>query len=137
MRQEYPAVTRPAFIEPTPDGSHALARSWPLIAKRVDGFARRVGNCQADIDDMTMEAHETFWKIGPERYDLATKEDMAYVSSILIYRMCKVWGGGNQKKQEEAERAVRAMIGPEVLPRDEDGQLAVECVDLLDEALLN
>ena len=56
MRQEYSAGGRPAFIEATPDGSHALGRHWPLIAGRVAGFARRVANCQADIAMIGREA---------------------------------------------------------------------------------
>jgi hypothetical protein len=48
MKQEYSAGGgRPAFIEATPDGSHALGRHWPLIAGRVAGFARR-----EDVDDL-------------------------------------------------------------------------------------
>jgi DNA-directed RNA polymerase specialized sigma24 family protein len=124
MRQEYSAGGRPAFIEATPDGSHALGRHWPLIAGRVAGFARRVANCQADIDDMTAEAIETFWKLGPERYDLTDTEDLRYVNRILMHRMSKVWGGSSQKKQEEAEQAVRAMIGREALSQ----QRRVSCV---------
>jgi DNA-directed RNA polymerase specialized sigma24 family protein len=137
MRQEYSAGGRPAFIDPTPDNAHGLTRSWPLVAGRVAGFARRVANCQADIDDMTAEAIETFWKLGPERYDLTDTEDLRYVNRILMHRMSKVWGGSSEKKQEEAEQAVRAMIGKEVLTQDEQQQLQVESHDLLDDALLN
>jgi DNA-directed RNA polymerase specialized sigma24 family protein len=137
MRQDYSAGGRPAFIEATPDGSQALGRHWPLIAGRVAGFARRVANCQADIDDMTAEAIETFWKLGPERYDLTDTEDLRWVNRILMHRMSKVWGGSSQKKQEEAERVVRAMIGKEVLSQDDQQQRQVERHDLLDDALLN
>ena len=137
MRQEYSAGGRPAFIEATPDGSRALNRYWPLVAGRVVGFARRVANCEADVDDMTAEAIETFWKLGPERYDLTDTEDLRWVNRILIHRMSKVWGGSSEKKQEEAEQAVRAMIGKEVLTQDEQQQLQVESHDLLDDALLN
>jgi hypothetical protein len=51
--------------------------------------------------------------------------------------MSKVWGGSSQKKQEEAERVVRAMIGKEVLSQDDEQQIQVESHDLLDDALLN
>jgi DNA-directed RNA polymerase specialized sigma24 family protein len=138
MKQEYSAAGgRPAFIEATPDGLRALNRYWPLVAGRVVGFARRVANCEADVDDMTAEAIETFWKLGPERYDLTDTEDLWYVTRILIHRMSKVWGGSSGKKQEEAEQAVRAMIGREALSQDDEQQIQVESHDLLDVALLN
>lgn len=137
MRGEYSAARRPAFVEPTPDGSHALGRSWPMVAGRVIGFARRVANCQADIDDMMAEAMETFWKLGPERYDLTDREDLLYVSRILTHRMSKVWGGSSEKKCAEAEQAVRAMIGRDVSSGDDQQQHGVESRDLLDDALLN
>ena len=137
MRQEHSVAGRPAFIEATPDMAHGLGRSWPLIAGRVTGFARRLANCQADVDDMTAEAIETFWKLGPERYDLTDPEDFRWVGRILIHRMSKVWGGSNEKKQAEAEQEVRAMIGKEVLSQEDQEQLQGESHDLLDEALLN
>ena len=137
MKPEHCPAGRPDFVEATADPSCALCRFWPLVEVRGVGFARRVANCQADVDDMIAEAMETLWKLGPERYDGANVEDVHYITTVLIHRMSKVWGGGSEKKQAEAEQAVRAMIGSEVLLGDDQPRGYVESRDLLDDALLN
>ena len=137
MMQEFPAARRPAFIEATPDAGRALNRQWLFLAPRIEGFALHVANCPADFDDLTMEAMETFWMLGPWRFDLTNVDDLHYVSKILVNRMCRVWGRGNLKKQEEAERAVRAVIGADVLLRAEEERVRVENGEVPAEGLLN
>jgi hypothetical protein len=137
MTQEYPLAKRPDFIEATPDGSAALNWAWPLVRPSIAPFAYKVSNCQADINDMLGEAMATLWKLGPERFQLTAETDLGYVSRTLVHRMSKLWAGGNQKKQAEAEQAVRAMVGPVVVSEYERDPIAMHSRDLLDDALLN
>ena len=130
-------VPRPPASDVPPTTTAAITSSDGAFASTDTLADTKTLGVTDGCDDMTAEAIETFWKLGPERYDLTDTEDLRYVNRILMHRMSKVWGGSSQKKQEEAERVVRAMIGKEALSQDDQQQRQVESHDLLDDALLN
>ncbi len=93
----------PPTVPVTAESVQAFASAWRIVEKSMTAFASRVSDSRADQEDLLQEARMGLWMADPTRYDLRSKEDVAYLHRVLICRMWDAWGEERGRKGPSGE----------------------------------